>query len=899
MALEGAYLDAYNAIVKPDQIIPVTRYLIEHWPGDLDPIGTWLLIELRQRCRIHAHRRDEKEGKPVEDRNWWRGKQSFLANAIHVRRKTVRAKLNDSDHPIQHFILDRKGGRRFSQRSGRSVPLSYRHTITMDDPLSLAHQAALRSLLVARAGELPDVLRESVELQNGGLYSLLNQHGGGQTHDCWLPTVGDVVRDIHGLAITRQGEIARLCSELNDCIIRPDLRVLVPWYFREKWLPRLGHRRALMILALRARCFFDKEKGIDRNKIVVNWAQLREQLGVQETQMRQLRYHPDLPKFYKVLEEARGRKPARVKVGMRRIPLVPGDEELYRRLVTQQGPYAIDPETGQMDMLAALAKKEPGRSATDETESESEKPLAFYPFGTEEGTEKKPLTFHPFGTAEPLTFSTKPLTFSAKPLTFYPQTSIALIALLAPAGGSSSIAPAGPKTAAAAADALNLLSLSQFREREDGSSEIKIPAEWAAALKRVDANRKRVSVLIDMARKLGLVGADQAVDRRQLGRLIGRSGGGRVGARTLAAAIWYMAIVGPEVIAEQANLLAESNTPTETIIAEQADSVDVERTPAKAVAGQAGSVGVSPLVVAGQVDRGGVGTVALSPWASGPRAEQAGCDAAALTTAGQAGQGVADVAMLLDRLGIEEGDNRARIEATTTYAEVLDWVLYTTTQPGVKKPTAYLVSRLVKGHPPPECSGELAELPPETIVLFRRAVRYGGPYRRTIPRHLEGLFRAWERQFPLQDPGSSGPSPWSFGPGTKGTEDGDDGLTGLLGCVEVEPGKAWRDACNALSGQLPTEDLVVLRQCKVSGSAGWQEQAEILVYPQDPAAYEVVKTHLTAAHEALTEAGIYHRLEIVNPEDTAYLDVVRRSSSEDPSMADDREGASRWQPDVG
>ena len=199
-------------------------------------------------------------------------------------------------------------------------------------------------------------------------------------------------------------------------------------------------------------------------------------------------------------------------------------------------------------------------------------------------------------------------------------------------------------------------------------------------------------------------------------------------------------------------------------------------------------------------------------------------------------------------------------------------------------------------------------VPPETIALFRRAVRYGGPYRRAIPRHLEGLFRAWGRQFPLQDPGSSGPR----------TESGDDGLSGLLGCVEVEPGKAWRDACNALSGQLPTEDLVVLRQCKVSGSAGWQEQAEILVYPQDPAAYEVVKTHLTAAHEALTEAGIYHRLEIVNPEDTAYLDVVRRSSSEDPwsfgprtmycpsrtrakgtSMADDRKTASRWQPDVG
>jgi len=699
----------------------------------------------------------------------------------------------------------------------------------MDDPLSFPHQAALRSLLVVRIRELPDVLQELVELENGDLYSLLRQHGEELCRDCWLPTVGDVVRDIHGPHITRQEEIALLCAKLNDSITRPDLKVLVPWYFRDKWLPRLKHRRALMVMVFRSRCYYNVETGADRNEIEVDWAQLRGQLGVKETQMRTLRGHSDLPQFYEVLEEAAGRKPAKVKVGMRRIPLVPEDEKLYRRLVTQQGPYAIDPETGQMDMLIALNKKEPLTFSTLGKESEAEKPLTFSTFGVESEAKK------------PLTFSTKPLTFSAKPLSFSTQTSIALIALLAPAGGGSSIAPAGPKTAA---DVSVLLSLSQFREKEDGSSEIKIPIEWADALERVDANRKRVSVLIDMARKLGLVGADQSVNRRQLGRLIGCSGGGRTGARTLAAAIWHTAIVGPEAIAEQANLLAENNTPT-GIVAAQADS------------------NVAAPTIAVQAGLGGSGD-----------------GSAGLTTG---------VAMLLDRLGIEEGDNRARIEATTTYAEVLDWVLYTATQPGVKKPTAYLVSRLVKGHPPPECSGELAELPPETIALFRRAVRYGGPYRRAIPRHLEGLFRAWERQFPPQD--------------------GDDGLTELLGCVEVEPGKAWLEACNTLSGRRPGGDLGVLRQCRGGGSAGWQEQAEILAYPQDPAAYEVVETHLAAAREALIRAGIYHRLEIVNPEDTAYLDVVRRSSSEDPwsfgprtkgtSMADDREGASRWQPDVG
>jgi len=305
-ALEGAYLDAYNAIVKPDQIIPVSRYLLNYWIGDLDPIGTWLLIELRQRCRTHAHR----QGASAQGRDWWRGKQSFLARAIHAGRKAVIGKLNDLDHPIQRFILDRKGGRRFSQRAGRSVPNSYRYTVAMDDPLAPSHQAALRSLLVVRTEELPGLLQELVKLENGDIYRLLRQHGEGQTRDRWLPTVGDVVRDIHDPGITRQEEIATLCSELNDNITRPDLKVLIPWYFRDKWLPRLKHRRALMVIILRACCYFNIETGADRNEIEVNWTQLREQLGIKETQMRKLRIHPDLPKFFQVLGEATGRKPA-------------------------------------------------------------------------------------------------------------------------------------------------------------------------------------------------------------------------------------------------------------------------------------------------------------------------------------------------------------------------------------------------------------------------------------------------------------------------------------------------------------------------------------------------------------------------------------------------------------
>lgn len=559
VSLEGAYLDAYDAIAKPDQVIPVSRYLLNYWTGDLDPIGTWLLIELRQRCRTRAHRQDAS----VQDGNWWRGKQSFLASAIHAGRKTVIDKLNqENHHPIQHFILDQKGGRRFSQRAGRSVPLSYRYTVAMDDPLSFSHQVAVRSLLTVRSNELPDVLQELAELENGDLYGLLRQRSQELFHDRWLPTVGDVVRDIHGPYITQQEEIARLCSELNSNITRPDLKVLIPWYFRDEWLPRLKHRRALMVMILRAQCYYNIDTGADRNEIDINWAQLREQLGLERAQMHRLRDHPDLPKFFQVLEEAAGRKPARVRVGTRRIPLVSEDEETFRRLVTQQEPYAVDPETGQMDMLVSLDEKELSHFDTFGTGDKKEKPSHFDTFG-------KPELSH---------FFPKPSHFFPKLSHFYTQTSIALIALIAPVGDSSSIAPAEPEKTAAAD-----FSRPSFSPREITTMEAGLPPEWTAAFRRVKNNRKRVSVLLDMARNLGLLAPDRQVDRRAWGRLVGRSGGGRAGALVLASILYHIAT-------DTQTEIVERDLEIHGVTAEQADSPDVP-----VVVAQAGSVEVVDL----------------------------------------------------------------------------------------------------------------------------------------------------------------------------------------------------------------------------------------------------------------------------------------------------------------
>lgn len=803
IALEGIYLDAYNAIVRPNRVIPVSRYLLEHWARDLGSIGFWLVVELRQQCAVNAFRR-EQEGRPVNHRDWCRVKQSFLANQIKAGRETVNIALNTS--PISRFIVGQKQGRRFSHRAGRSVPLSYRYTVALDDPLTPAHQSALNSLLADRAESLPGVLHELAALETGQLYTALQQHAQHPPPHRWLATVGDVVRDIHGPGITRQEEIALLCAKLNDSITRPDLKVLVPWYFRDAWLPRLGHTRALMVLALRARCFYNVEKGIDRNEIAVNWSHLGQQLGKNPRQIRRLRDHPDTPRFYEVLEEAAGRKPARLKVGMRHIPLVPQDEEQYRQLVTQSETFSADPETGQLDMLAVpesaekpghfptLGKPErltgvgpseqapsPGGPEVSRTPTQAGH---FPTLGSKEPGHSptletaKPGHFPTFGKAEPGHF---PTLETAKLGHFPTQTIIALLDLIAPAG--SSIAPSGAKTAAA--DQLYLLQTE------------KVPPRWIAALEQADSSQGQVSVLASMIRTLGLTPAEQKIDTRRLEGLIEQHG-----TRSLAAAVWVMATVG---------LPASEKEPS-----------------------------ASPPLA------GGI---------QGGRTEEGH---------------QTRTAMLLDRLGIQEPSRSAILKAGPSHADVMAWTLYTATQPGLEVNKAgYVVQRLLNRDPLPSEFAGLAALPLETIALFRRAVRYRGPYREAIPDEMASQFREWEQRFPLQvrrpeESHSRRGRGWDPGPVEKG-----DGLEDLLGGVEVVPEDAWAAVCDALEGQVPAEALAALRRCWVSDDDALRPRLSLWPPDGDRAAGQVLVAHLDRIGAILVGMGIYHEIRVQDILDVA------------------------------
>jgi hypothetical protein len=229
----------------------------------------------------------------------------------------------------------------------------------------------------------------------------------------------------------------------------------------------------------------------------------------------------------------------------------------------------------------------------------------------------------------------------------------------------------------------------------------------------------------------------------------------------------------------------------------------------------------------------------------------------------------AEVAVLLDRLGVE-GPKRRELEANgVSYAQALGSVLYAAKQPGLtRNKVGYVIERLLAGEPIPDEFAALAALPLEAIALFRRAVRYGGPYREAISATLQRPFREWRRHFLLQErrPAEShhrGQN-WDPGPVQKG-----DGLEELLGRVEVMPQDAWAAVCDALAGQVPAGDLAALRRCWATGDDTLHPRLSLWPPDGDRAAAKVLAAHRDKISVILASLGIHHEVKIQEALDVA------------------------------
>jgi hypothetical protein len=727
--LQPVYHDAYQAIVQPDRIVRISRYLLEEWATSLGPKRFWLVVALRQRCYLN------------NDRDWCRCKLSRLARDAGVSRRWLCDLLQDPTDLIYRFILDRNPRkRRFSQSAGRSVSADSYYQVAGDDPLTPHHQSGLCQILLSAKQDghrqVTEALQALLEMPFDSLRAQLDEYGGQVQLDVWLPTVRDVIQHTYGTVVAQQEHIALLCSQLQSHITQPSLSVLITWYFRDKWLPLLKPALALMIVYLRAQCFYNPKTKELRDTCVADWAGISRLLGVSDRQVRRLRRHPQLGQFLHSVENASQECTTKVQVEMHREPLVPEDQARLQAKVTQDGSYRIALETGQMAVLAQSEAPEPaGHFCTPGTPAAGQRyaqnghfcTSGIDPDGhfcTSGGHFRTPGDGHPGH-------------FCTSGGRFCTQTRQALQGLFDASTGSSTAQPAAADPAQGVGAGSSVCDAAAA-----------LPPKWLTVLDQARNNRDRVSVLARMAVDLGLADDVQTIDRRQLGRLMKEQAqSAQKGAYRLACAMRAMTHeripAATAISAKTAALVAAvpvtQDCPMPSPIAAQAG----RRITVRAIAVQAGPNDGSPEATTGSSD---------------PPASTVNQEAA------EDGLGA-----LLDRLNIQ-GSNRVRIEATSSYADALAWTLYTATQANLNQnPQGFIVRRLIGGEPPPETYRAFAALPLQAISRFRTAVRRGRLEPDDAPEVQAHLFEQWADRFPWRHSAR------------------DDGLVPLLGPVEPMP----------------------------------------------------------------------------------------------------------------
>jgi len=162
------------------------------------------------------------------------------------------------------------------------------------------------------------------------------------------------------------GETLRLqevYANLYNEITQPDRVAVMTQYFRQNWVPRLGHSLAWLIIALRQHCYWNRKTGEVRSWCQVTQEELAAEIGVEPRTIRRLLQQPEVGRFIIEVKERYGydrrlgkrvRETTTYQIRMDD-PLTPEDEALLRqRLAENTAGLGVDAETGQQDMLRLL-----------------------------------------------------------------------------------------------------------------------------------------------------------------------------------------------------------------------------------------------------------------------------------------------------------------------------------------------------------------------------------------------------------------------------------------------------------------------------------------------------------------------------------------------------------------
>jgi hypothetical protein len=366
--LQGVYLDAYDEIVEPHNIWPVSHYVLWRWLRILKPQGFWLLVAIQQLC--FRNRKSSKN-------NWCTVSRKQIAAEACMGHATVDRLLHAGEHRengrgyyrergLCHWIRFR--GQRKQSKVGTRQDVNH-YDVVLTPPLAPIDQRGLAQFLLENGVEPGGEARTAVpfleELAATGFYELLDRledcAGRFSPPDGWptdellaspseyMATPYHVVQ-VLGLEMPteEQGKAAflDLCSRVHRALYAPEKpRVFLQTnYFRHHWLPLLGHSLGALVVFHRSRCFWDTE--VHRNTVSMYAAEMAEAIGLETSkQVNRLLAKSVAKLFLTVLDSGRGKRTT-IWVTLRE-PLIPKHNLKYQRLLTSKS--LGQPESGSLD----------------------------------------------------------------------------------------------------------------------------------------------------------------------------------------------------------------------------------------------------------------------------------------------------------------------------------------------------------------------------------------------------------------------------------------------------------------------------------------------------------------------------------------------------------------------
>lgn len=336
---------AYDAVVRPEAIVPVPRYFLRRWLPLLGPSRAWLALAFRQVAFVRRARQPEVPVRVTLRRlaRW--------CGLTHVR---VRQLLLDPQL-LAWFVRPDPD----ADPSSRSAPGAYR--VRAEVPLTPDDQARLARYLEKHR---PPDDQGWEEVLESALEAQLDDLPPGTPLPDRPLTVQELVQRLRDDPGPLPPGLDRACTELHSRWVQPERAHLVTHYFLRRWLPDLSPGLGWLIVALRDRVYAEQQALAGRVWLRGGWTALAAELGVSRKSLGRWAATPPARAFFEVDPDGADPADPRSRLVVVRLaePIHPGDRTRYEALLAGQN-LTTRPEAAGQNLTAAPPAQ--GQNLTD------------------------------------------------------------------------------------------------------------------------------------------------------------------------------------------------------------------------------------------------------------------------------------------------------------------------------------------------------------------------------------------------------------------------------------------------------------------------------------------------------------------------------------------------------